>query len=189
MKYFTYKLITAANDWIEQTDKERVRAEKRICQVRDDYGRALYEIKPLLSKPAWNFFWHGVNETGLHDARLLSFSIGDGLDYEPDGNLPFRLNHQRTVVRIGFLNYEQEFHHVFEMRGIKSTRLNLFPDEDTFIKSIGDLYTYEIMAGDEGHLQFGLLFATGAEIEVVFKRLIYRRHRIRRKYRLGLMYD
>ncbi len=188
MKYFTYELVAAANDWIDQTDKQRKQAEKRFWRVADDYHRELEDVKKRLSKPAWNFFRNGFAETGLHDGRLLSFSVGDGLDYIPDGTSPFRINHQRSLARIEILNYEQLFNHVFELHGLKRASMNLYVEEQTSVRSIGDLFIYELTPANEEYLRMGFLFATGAEIEIDFRRLVYRRHRIQRKYDLGKVY-
>src|SRR5262245_21341918 len=110
MKYHTYELVAAANDWIEQTEKQRKKAEEHLSRVVVHYHRQLEKIKPRLSKPAWGFFRHGFGETGLHDGQLLSVTIGDGLDYTPDGTSPFRINRQTALARVQFLNYEQTFH-------------------------------------------------------------------------------
>lgn len=186
MKYFTYELVAAANDWIEQTDQQRRHAERRFGRIADEYRSELEELKTRLSKPAWQFFRNGFGDTGLHDGQLLSFSIGDGLDYTPDGTSPFRINHQRSLARIEFLNYKQAFHHEFELRGLKRASTNLYVEED--IRShnrIGDLFIYEMTAANEVYLRLGFLFATGGEIEIEFRRLVYRRHRIRRQYDLA----
>ena len=187
MKYFTYELIAAANGWIDQSEKQQEQAERRFWRLVENYHLELEELQPRLSKSAWNFFRHGFAETGLHDGRLLSFSLGDGPDFIADGLTPFRINHQKAIARMEFLNYEQEFRHVFELRGLKRASMNLYPDEDT--GAIGDLYTYELTAASEDYLRLGILFATGAEIEFEFRRLIYRRSRIQRSYDLGEIYS
>ena len=46
MKYFTYELITAANDWAEQTAQEQCLAEKRIDSAIKKYQRELEILKP-----------------------------------------------------------------------------------------------------------------------------------------------
>src|SRR5438128_11287990 len=130
MKYFTYELIAAANDWIEQTEKQKNQAEKRFWQVVSNYHLELEKLKPRLSKTAWSFFRHGFADSGLHDGWLLSFNIGDGLDYRVDGLTPFRINRQKATARIEFLNYEQVFRHVFELREMKCASMNLYPDKD-----------------------------------------------------------
>jgi hypothetical protein len=189
MKYFTYEIIAAANDWIEQTEQERRLAEKRFDSAVKKYRRELERLRPRISRTGWDFFRHGFGERGLHDARLLSLRVGDGLNYKPDGRLPFRLNAQRTSAIVEFLNYEQSFHYVFDLRGVSRVCSDLFVDEELFAKSLSDLYIYELTATDRKGLQLGFLFATGASIVIEFQRLVFRRRRIKREYEPGEMYD
>jgi hypothetical protein len=188
MKYFTYELIAAANDWIDQTGKELRRAEKRLDSVFEKYLREVDSLMPRISAPAWNFFRHGFGEQSLHDARLLSFTVGDGLNYSPDGASPFLLNRQHTSAIVEFLNYEQSSHYVFDLRGVKHVRSDLFVYEGSFAKSLGDVYIYELTASDDKGLQLGFLFASGATLVIKFKRLVFRKRRITREYEVGEMY-
>ncbi len=188
MKYFTYDLVAAANDWIEQSEEEHRKAEKQFWSVVEDYHYELEGLKSRVSRAAWNFFRHGFGHYGLHDARLLSLSVGDGLDYVPDGASPFLLNRQRTTARVEFLNYEQGLHYLFDLRGVSRVQSDLFIEEDSSAESIGDLFTYELTAVDKDNLQLGFLFASSASIIIQFRRLVFRRHRIKRKYEIGEAY-
>jgi hypothetical protein len=151
------------------------------------YHRSLQDLKPRISRQAWNFFENGYGRWGLHDGRLISLSIGDGLDYRLDGNVPFRINHQRTTARVKFLNYEQDLFYTFDLRGISRVRSDLMKCEARNW-DLGDLFTYEIVAVDENLLQLGFPFASGASIGAQFKKLIFRKKRITRKYPAGEMY-
>jgi hypothetical protein len=175
--------------WIKQTKRERLQAEKKFWSVVEDYHRELDGLKSRVSHPAWEFFRHGFGRYGLLDARLISLSVGDGLDYVPDGTSPFRLNRQRTSARIEFLNYEQDLHYSFDLRGVKRVRSDLLVEEQSYAKSLGDLFTYELTSPDEESLQLGFLFASGATVIVQFRRLVLRKRRIKRKYEVGEMYD
>ncbi len=187
MKYFTYEIIAAANGWIEQTEQMRLDADLRFKEVINQYHSSLRELKPRISRQAWNFFENGYGRWGLHDGRLISLAIGDGLDYRPNGSAPFRLNHQQTAARVVFLNYEQDLLSNFDLRRISYIRSDLMNCELPNW-CLGDLLTYEIVAVDENLLQLGFLFASGASIVAQFKRLIFRRRRIERKYPAGEMY-
>ena len=188
MKYFTYELIAAANDWIDQTDKERRLAEKRAASVFKKYLSDLESLKPRISAAAWAFFRHGFGEKSLHDARLLSLRIGDGLDYVPDGVSPFLVNRKHTSAIISFLNYEQDQHYYLELRGVRRVRSDLLVDETMFAKSLGSLYTYELTASGAKGLQLGFLFASGGTVVIEFQRLVFRKWRIKREYEVGEMY-
>jgi len=188
MKYFTYNLVAAANDWIEQTEEESRSAERQFWATVEDYRRHLEGLKSRVSRPAWDFFRHGFGRYGLHDARLLSLCVGDGLGYTPDGASPFLLNRQHASARIEFLNYEQDLHYLFDLRGMSRLQNDLVIEEDSYAKSIGDLFTYELTAVDEIHLQLGFLFASGSSVIIQFRRLVFRRRRINRRYEIGAMY-
>ena len=189
MKYFTYSLIAAANDWIEQTEEEHRQAEEQFWSVVEDYHRELDSLESRISQKAWNFFRYGFARYGLHDARLLSFNAGDGLDYKPDGSSPFGINRQRLSARLEFLNYEQDLHYLFDLRGIKRAQSDLFGEEEFNDKSIGDLFTYELTEVDNDILQLGFLFASSASIVIQFRKLVFRRRRVKRQYDAGEMYS
>lgn len=181
MRYFTYELIAAANNWVDQTSKEKQRAEKQFARAVETYYRELEELKPRLSHSAWKFFRHGFAETGLHDARLLSLIAGDGLNYVPDGTSPFRLGHQRTSARVEFLNYEQTFRYTVGLRGLKRAGINLYL-ENPGERSLGDLFTYELTPANGESLRLGFLFASGADIDLEFRSLAFKRWSIRPTY-------
>jgi hypothetical protein len=187
VRYFTYELIAAANDWIDQTEQSRLDASRQFEKACIQYHRALEKLRPRISKPAWNFFEFGYGQTGLHDGRLVSLSVGDGLDYRANGTVPFRLNRQTTAARIVFLNHEQDLIYTFDLRGINSMRTELMRSEAPNW-CLGDLFTYEIIALDKDLLQLGFLFASGASIITHFRKLIFRRQRLKRKYQPGEIY-
>jgi hypothetical protein len=188
MKYFTEEYDKAVDVEPDYTEEQRQQAFLHYQQTLEAYHHELDELKPRLSKPAWNFFrWEGA-ETGLHDAPLLSLTIGDGLDYKLDWTTPFRLNHQRTVARISFLNYTQKYHYIFDLRGLRRARMDIFTGKLFPIKRIGDLYTYELTGIDQESLRLGFQFATGAEIEFEFRKLVFRRRNLKRQYSPGEMY-
>ncbi len=188
MKYFTYDLVAAGDDLIGRTAPELRLAQKRFRSAIQKYQRELDGLKPRISLAAWDFFRHGFGERGLHDARLLSLRIGDGLNYPPDGAAPFLINRQLTSAIVEFLNFEQSFHYVFDLRGVSRVNSDLFVQEESFAKSLGDLYIYELTATDENALQLGFLIASGASVIIQFERLVFRRRRIKREYEVGEMY-
>jgi hypothetical protein len=189
MKYFSYELIATCNEWTDPTARELRLARKRLHAAYEKYFKELESLKPRLSAAAWNFFRYGRDDTGLHDGRLLSFRIGDGLDYTPDGSSPFKLNYQRTSALVEFLNYEQAFHYTFDLRRVRQVQTDLFIDEELFAKSLGDLYLLELTETADKDLQLAFLFATGATMVIKFKRLVFRRRRLKRQYKPGEMYS
>ena len=187
MRYFTRELIAAANDWVDQSPAEQKQAEARFHSAVEQYQSQLDHLKSRVSRDAWQFFRYGYGSEGLHDARLLSLQVGDGLKYIADGTEPFRLNRQRTSLIVEFLNYEQTARYVFDLRQVKRLSCDLFVENQSYAKSIGDLYTYELTtAGDD--LELGLLFATGATIVAQFGKLVFRKKRLKREYEATEMY-
>jgi hypothetical protein len=188
MKYFTLDYQNASNEWIDQSEEERFETDKRLASVVQDYLRELESLKPRIGKRAWDFFRYGRGEYGLHDGRLLSFCVGDGLDYAPDGNSPFLINRQRTSAKIEFLNHEQNFHYTFSLLGVRRVQSDLFIFEEMSAQSIGDLMNCELTAVNEAYLQLGFIFVSDATLIVQFQKLIFQRRRIKRKYEVGDMY-
>jgi len=145
-------------------------------------------LEGRLSRSAFEFFRYGFGSNGLHDGRLLSLKIGDGLSYTSNGNSPFRINRQRAAITIEFLNYEQDLNYVFDLRGISRLSCDLFVEAESYAKSIGNLYTYELTEAVDNKLRLGFLFASGASIIAEFERLVFRKKRIKRSYSVGEIY-
>lgn len=188
MRYFTYELIAAANDWITQSQTARRNAEQRLQSILKEYQRRLDALEHRVSRGAWQFFRYGFGSKSLHDGRLLSLRVGDGLTYTPNGSSPFFLNRQRASAIIEFLNYEQDLHYVFDLRGINRIFSDLFVEKESYARSVGDLYIYELTDAGNDRLRLGFLFASGASIVVEFETMVFRRKRIRRNYEIGAMY-
>ena len=178
MKYFTPELVAAANDWVEQSAAEYRRADEEFRATAERYVTELKGLKPRIPAPAWEFFRCGYAETGLHDAILLSLSVGDAPRGSPD-NLP-SLAHgwRRAAARVELLNYERTLHYTFGLRGLKRLRGDLFLVEWSHDR-LGDLFTYELTEAATGALQFGLLFASGGFVVLEFERLLFRRRRLK----------
>lgn len=178
MNYFPYSLIAAANGWDDGGEQARSRASVSFWKAVERYYADLDGLQGRVSQSAWTFFRYGSGERGLHDARLVSFAIGDGLSYISDGSAPFLRNRQAATGRIEFINYEQTYGHVFDLRGVRKCALKFQAEESTSSGKFGDLYTYELTSAANGLLSIGFLFADEAEISIEFQRLVYRRRRL-----------
>ncbi|MBK7926942.1 MAG: hypothetical protein IPJ98_05425 [Bryobacterales bacterium] len=184
MKYFTHDLVAAANDWIKQTEEAHSRASERFNEAATHYQSALQVVRPRISKRAWDFFANGWGPNGLHDGRLLSLCVGDGLDYQADGQRPFRVNRQKFKARISFLNFEQDLLYHFDLQGLERMS-GLLSRSEAPNGCVGDLFTYEITAVSETILQLAFLFESGATMEFDFRRLLFRKQRLNRRYGVG----
>lgn len=109
------------------------------------------------------------------------------MGYIADGKQPFLLNHRPASVMVEFLNYEQNARYIFDLRSVNRLSCDLFVEEESYARSIGDLYTYELTAVGDG-LQLGFLFASGASIVAQFGKLVFRRKSVKRIYEVGQIY-
>jgi len=186
MRYFTYELISAANDWIGQSKEDSEKADKLFWKVAENYNEALDELKPRPSRKVWEFFRYGFAETGLHDANLLALRAGNAISYESNGKQPLKLNQKKASAQIAFLNYEQNLHHLFDVRGVCRFSCNLFVEDQ---KDFSDLFTYEIVALNDDYLQPGFLFASGATVIIQFRKLVFHKRKIKREYPINDIYN
>jgi len=85
------------------------------------YQKQLAKLEGRVSRQAWNFFAFGFRGWGLHDARLLAFSVGDGLDHLADGRQQFDENNQKAKVRILILNRKQTLLYSFVCTDVRKT--------------------------------------------------------------------
>jgi len=182
MKYFTYELISTSNGWTDASDARIKKVGRNYERAWAKYIEQLDLIEGRISKPAFKFFRFGFGSTGLHDANLLSFKTGDGLDFVVDGTQPFKINRARFESRIELINFDQDRHYAFKLKGVSEVRCKLRPGGHSFSGSLGDLYTYELTDAGDGTLRIGLLFQSGGEIEVTFKKLIFRMKRFKNTY-------
>ena len=189
MKYFTRELLSASDD-SSLTKVQRAAISRRFDRTCEAYRRQLSKLKPRISKQAWNFFCLGFGRWGLHDARLISFTVGDGLDYTIDGKRPFRVNTQRAKVRIQILNRHQNLFCTFTCNGIRKTAFNFVDIEPLSNKGrVENLDTYELSGVGKRHLCLEFLFTSGGTIMVEFERLRFERKRIPRKYATQAVYS
>jgi hypothetical protein len=188
MKYFTYDVICAANGWNDQSPGQIQRAQVRLVALNQAYQSELDGLQSRIGQRAWRFFREGFGGTGLHDARLLSLCVGDGLAYMPNGEAPFRVNRQRASAHIAFLNFEQTYLHTFDCRELTSAQLSVGDGNGGDVYALGDLYTYELTDGGNNRLALGLLFADGHQLDLTFKKLVYRRRTIRPRYEASAVY-
>jgi len=179
VKFFTYKLIAAANGWGRETLEEQRTAIDLFERAVKTYHRHLDRRRPKVPAAAWRFFRHRDPENTLHDARLINMTIGDipmRLGSSSKGRRPFT-----TRVRLEFLTHAEDQLYVFECSRIHSIESNLFVP--TRERGLDDVYTYELCCAPKQRLTLNFLFVTGATITVQFDRLRFRRRILKRKGR------
>jgi hypothetical protein len=125
--------------YLEQRDWDAIDSRQADRQSAT-YRKQLLRLRPRLSPKAWKYFWFGFAETGIHDARLIALSAGDGLT-----RLPRLLGPPNKLrIKAEFLNQNGEFRFVFSYSRIK----RFFVDFDAtlgayFIELSGGKYFFE----------------------------------------------
>jgi hypothetical protein len=187
VRYFTKELAKA--DGSQSLSKAQQAAiSRKFLRNLKAYHKQLEKLRPRLSKQAWNFFYFGFGRWGLHDAEMLSFAIGDGLDYRANGGRPFKINKAKTTARVEILSRLQDLLCTFACSSVSKAIFD-YPTDDPFEGSrrIDMLLTYELTAADSRHLRLEFLFCSGATILLEFTRLKFNRKRIARRYASGAM--
>ena len=189
MKYFTKESYRASNSRA-LTKAQRQVIDRRFLRNCKAYSKQLEKLRGRISRQAWNFFYFGFGRWGLHDACLLSFAAGDGLDHPCDGRVPFRYNREKAKVRILILNRHQNLLCAFECRDILRAIFD-YPTDDPLWDTdrLDHLLTYELTAVNGRLLRLEFLFDSGATILVEFDRLIFRRRRVRRQFPIEAMWS
>lgn len=50
MRYFTFELLAAANDWVEQSEAEQKEAEARFAKAEREYWQQLEGLESRISR-------------------------------------------------------------------------------------------------------------------------------------------
>ena|ERR1700691_3452353 len=182
MKYFIKELLNAKHN--EPITKGQWHADRRKFQrTCNAYQKQLRKLKGRVSRQARNFFYFGFARWGLHDAHLLSFAIGDGLNHRADGRLPFKYNREKAKVRISILDRHQCLLYTFDCSAIRSVNFD-YPKQDPRWDwgRIDHILTYELNAVNKRYLSLEFQVDSDATIFVEFARLKFKRQRIRRRY-------
>jgi hypothetical protein len=187
MKYLKY---------LEERDWDSV-DEKLAKRQNAAYRRQLERLRPRLSKKAWDYFWFGFAKSGIHDAKLISLSIGDGLK-----QLPRRLGPaDKLGIRAEFLNQNRKYRFVFSYSRIKRFCFNfdatlgahfielasgkpLFePKHYVENNHLDDVLADELSAVDKTYLRHEFIFASGASFAVEAAKISFDRVPVKQSHR------
>jgi hypothetical protein len=158
------------------SQKARDRGFERTCRA---YHKQLDKLEGRVWRQAWNFFALGFGGWGLHDARLLSFSVGDGLDHPAEDRRPFDVNRQKATVRILIINRKQTLLYSFICTDVRKTVFK-YPVQSSKWKTrqIEMLETYELTSVNKDYLSLEFMFSSNATLLVEFGRLKFKRQRV-----------
>jgi hypothetical protein len=179
MKYFTKEFPKADNSR-SLSNLQQAAIHRKFLRNCKAYRKQLTKLEGRISQEAWNFIYFGFGRWGLHDAHLLSFAAGDGLDHPADGSLPFNYDTQKAKVRFLILNWHQNLLYSFNCSGIRKAVFD-YPTDDPLwnLGRLDYILTYELTAVNERFLRLEFLFSSGATILVEFVRLRFKRQRVR----------
>lgn len=143
------------------------------------YQKQLAKLEGRVSRLAWNFFALGFGRWGLHDARLLAFAVGDGLDHLAEGRGQFDENRQNAKVRILILNRKQTLLYSFVCTDVRKVVFKYSVQSGRWDSGqIELLETYELTSVNKNYLSLEFLFSSSATLLVEFGRLKFNRQRV-----------
>jgi hypothetical protein len=180
MKYFAHE-ASYDKQRASLSGAQRKALDRRFDRTLKAYQRQLAKLESRISRQAWNFFAFGFGGWGLHDACLLDFSVGDGLDNPSDGRARFDVNKQRAKVRILILNRKQTLLYSFVCTDIRTAAFN-YPVQDTrwVSRRVEHLETYDLTAVNKHYMSLEFLVSSNATLLVEFGRLKFNRQRMGR---------
>ena len=148
-------------DWARQSSEENFRA----------YEQQLERLRPRLGKRNFEFF-----SNGLHDARLISFTVGDGLHINFEEGKRVSINDfYRTSVEVKLLN--AGFDAIYDLKYRTVTRSVFdFPSEDPLWgRNIDDWGYDELSEVNENVLRHEVLFSSGTSILIEFEKFSFKK--------------
>jgi hypothetical protein len=169
MKYFTKDLWLA---WNNQGSIDPKKAIEIGNEAFDNYRHELERLKPRLGAQTYEFF----TRESLHDGRVLSLIVGDGINHEVGGVKPFDINARQTAVRIQVFGSEMDVLYTLSYEGIRRVVFDFPSDEPLFYHegdNIGDWGYDEISAPDAKYLRHEVLFSSGTSVVIEFKKFSY----------------
>ena len=158
--------------------------DKAMFKEVEKYHQALAKLRPRLSAAAWKYFSEGFAETGIHDARLVALTLGDGLQYEP---FPWRTN--CCLAKAEFINQNAKYRYFFKYRGIRRCSFDydatigqvMFSLDDPSRKfsveswSLNHVMGDELTAADEKYLCHEFIFASRARLVIEAEKISFER--------------
>jgi hypothetical protein len=171
---------------LEQRDWDKINTSA-VDREFKMYRKQLANLKQRLSSKTWKYFWEGFGEAGIHDARLIALSVGDGLNA-----LPRHLGAPNKIrIKADFLNQNRKYRFTFAYSDIKLFSFDFdatlgqylidlsnkryFHDADHYLKCnhLSDVLGDELTPVDSKYLRHELVFCSGARIVVQAARISF----------------
>jgi hypothetical protein len=152
--------------WNSDDPKESDWATTSANENWTAYREQLESLRSRLSKKNFEFF-----KKGLHDARLISFSVGDGLHLDLSGNNPVKINDfYRTSVEIKVLNAEFDAVYFLKYQKVSKSVFDFPSDEPLWGNHIDDWGYDELSSVDDKVFRHEILFSSGTTVLIEFEK-------------------
>jgi hypothetical protein len=169
MKYFTKDLWLA---WNHQGPLDPNKAIDIGNTAFSEYRQEIEALKAKLGSRIYDFF---LNES-LHDGRVLSFTVGDGIDHEVNGPRAFDINDSKTRVTMRVLGANLDVLYTLRYEGLRRVVFDFPSDQPLFYNqgdNIGDWGYDEFSVPDGEYIKHEVLFSSGTSIALEFKEFSY----------------
>jgi hypothetical protein len=151
------------SDWAFRSSNENFNA----------YAERLEKLRPELKERNYRFF-----KNSLHDGRLVSFSVGDGLHIDFEKVTPSIADFYKTAVAVKVLNAEFDFLYDLKFGNVSKCVFDFPSDEPLWGANIDDWGYDEISKLDEKLFRYEILFSSGATALIEFEKFSYKRSKV-----------
>ncbi len=137
------------------------------------YAERLEKLHYRLSKRNYKFF-----KEGLHDGRLISFSVGDGLHIKFENNPELNIrDFYKTSVLIKVLNADFNAIYNLKYENVSKTVFDFPSDEPLWGNNIDDWGYDELSEVDEKTLRHEILFSSGSTVLIEFEKFSFKKNK------------
>jgi hypothetical protein len=170
-------------DNAQEPDLSAIRAfDLALVQSWRDYRGHLEEIAHRIHPAAYEFFHSDVEKLDLHDGYLLSLNFGDCLEESAAKYERLRFGRGPSTIEMRVLNYEKSLLYSFKFKSPRRVVVDI-PSSDPIWyeegKTLGQIYTYELISKSPQLLSVEWLLDSGGTIQIDFEKLIYNGKRVR----------
>lgn len=136
------------------------------------YAERLEKLRPRLNQRNFEFF-----KKGLHDGRVLSFSVGEGLflNFAENPQLDINKDFSITNVQIKVINACFDALYDLKYTTVSKVLFDFPSDTPLWGNSIGNWGYDEISEIDEKNLRHEILFSSGTTILIEFEKFSFKK--------------
>jgi len=168
--------------WNSDDDEVQEWARKSSDENFKIYAERLEKLRPRLKERNYQFF-----KNGLHDGRIIAFSIGEGLHLDLEENPLLDINKDFSKTHVQIKVIDAYFEAIYDLKYEQISKVIFdFPSESPLWgTSIGDWGYDEISEVDEKTLRHEVLFSSGTTILIEFGKFSFKKKKHKGK-RYGL---